>query len=220
MRTEQTERHISVLLVDDDAFVHSALIRYLENMPEIDVAGTAANGKEALDFLSHTTVDVVVSDIKMPIMGGLELLTMLQEMPLTPHFVAMTAFDTEDTLLRVLDLGGTAYFVKTDDPDEVCAIIQRAATGKRTMSPVALERILTLISATHPGQHHVIEDSLTPWERRILDAVCEGRSNQAIASDFGYSLGTIKKAVSKLLSAFNATSRTHLVAEVLKARYR
>lgn len=215
-----------MLLVDDDCAVLLALGKYFSLADDIQIVSEARDGAEALIKLDCEPVDVVLADIYMPDLGGIELLRSLREMENPPAFVAMTAFDDDEIMLEVLALGGAGYIIKSDRPQEIIAAVRDVAKGGTNVSPQALSRLVgyipkTMNSAVCLSQSTISElyRCLTSVEKRILFHLCGGLSNSEIASAMHYSEITVKKHVSKLLSHFGVSSRLNLVVMIYHAKF-
>ncbi|MGP5724137.1 response regulator, partial [Corynebacterium casei] len=137
---------IRVLIVDDDPMVLHFLGVYFETTEDIQVVAEARAGAEALSLLDNITVDIILADICMPNMDGLELLHEIQKRPNPPLFIAMTALDTDDTMLKVLADGGAGYIVKSARPCTIITALRDAVEGGITVSPRALKRLAKYLS--------------------------------------------------------------------------
>lgn len=213
-------RPIRLFIVDDDQRVRDGFTAYFSYAKDITVVGTATNGVEALDGLRRHTVDVVLSDINMPRMGGIELLEQVRRLPNAPTFVAITSLDTDDSMLRMIGGGAAGYVVKSESPAKIIEAVRDAFNGGTTVSPAALSRLVDYVKPVDPGTdeiHRKIE-GLSPAERTILDLLCQGLSNSEIAQRSFYAESTVKKHVSHLISYFGASSRLELVVQVLESR--
>lgn len=168
----------------------------------------------------------MLSDLHLPNMGGLALLDKLQKRPNPPSFVAITAWDTDHNMLKVLTRGGAGYIVKSSHPQEISYAIRHVVNGGTFVSPQTMKRLVRYL----PKDVHTrapidrndtaasIVPSLTNIEATVLDHLCHGKSNAEIAVMTNYSESTVKKQVSRLISRFGVTSRLSLVVKVLRAR--
>ena len=115
---------IKVLIVDDDPLVLSTLRTYFKKAPHITVVDEASDGHEALNIIARGGVDVVLTDIHMPNMDGVELLERIKKVENPPKFIAITSFDTDETMLKILSLGGNGYILKTARPESVIGTVE------------------------------------------------------------------------------------------------
>lgn len=210
-----------VLIVDDEPVVRSSLRRYFAATSDIRVLAEASDGATALAQLDATTVDVVLADIHMPTMDGVALLRKIQERPQPPAFVAITALDSDDTMLQVLAGGGAGYILKSARPQSIINAVREATTGGTSVSPQSLSRLVGYIPPAPPAAGDVAEDEhpdqeLTVTERQILTHLCRGLSNAAIARTLNYAEGTVKKYVSQLITRFDADSRLSLAVTAIR----
>lgn len=211
---------IRLFIVDDDQRVRDGFLAYFSYVEDITVVGTAKDGAEALDTLRQISVDVVLSDINMPRMGGIELLGEVKKFPQPPTFVAITSLDTDDSMLRMIGGGAAGYVVKSEAPAKIIDAVRDAFNGGTTVSPEALSRLVDYVPPVDPRSDETIRriESLSPAERTILDLLCQGHSNSEIARRSFYAESTVKKHVSHLISYFEASSRLELVVQVLESR--
>ncbi|MEH0146683.1 response regulator transcription factor [Corynebacterium sp. Q4381] len=220
-----SNERIRVFLVDDDPLVRDVLTRYLLTAGDIDVVGSASNGAEALDLIDPDQVDLVLSDVYMPKMGGATLLHHLSQRPNTPAFLAITSLENDKAMLDILAHGGRGYILKSQPPDEIVLSVRQAVTGGTVVSPAAMNNLVRYLaphdaeaSAPIAGNERSYPAGITAAERSVLDLLCEGLSNADIAKRLNYSESTVKKHVSNLLSLYDVTSRLDLVVTVLSGR--
>lgn len=211
------------LIVDDEPLVLSSFRQYFATTEDIRVVAEARDGIEALTAVDNVNVDIVLADIHMPEMDGVTLLYEVQRRENPPAFVAITALDNDETMLKVLAGGGAGYIVKSSRPQTIITAVRDAVTGGTTVSPQALSRLVDYIPEEVPtpapnrADLSPVCESLTKAERRVLWHLCEGLSNAEIASAMKYSDATVKKHVSHLISCFGATSRLNLAVTVIQS---
>lgn len=218
---------IKVLLVDDNPLVLSSFRHYFNTTDDIDVVATASNGEEALVELDKHDVDVVLADIHMPTMDGPTLLQRINERETQPVFIAVTAFDSDRTMLRILRMGGAGYVLKSERPQVLIDAVRSATDGGMVVSPHAMTRLVGRLRNDQESAGKVADpigealklQTLSDSERRVLVLLCQGMSNAEIAEELAYSESTIKKYVSSIIEQFGATSRLNLVVKVLNAEY-
>lgn len=195
---------IRVLLVDDHPVVRAGLSAVLNTGDDIDVVAQAGTGREALDVLASTNVDVVVSDIQMPQMDGVELTAELGKIG-GPPVLILTTFDTENLIVAAMNAGAQGYLLKDAPPEELTRAVRAVNEGKPVMSDqvtVALTRRLT-----QP------RTSLSARELEILQAVATGHTNKEIAQELFISQATVKTHLVHIFDKLGVDNRTSAVAK-------
>lgn len=206
---------IKVLIVDDDPIVLSTLRTFFKKAPNIVVIAEASNGHEALSIIAKGGVDVVLTDIHMPSMDGIELLQRIKKVEKPPKYIAITSFDTDETMLKILSLGGNGYILKTARPESVIGTIEDVMKGGTVISPISATRLIKTLP-----RRNIRSYDITQAESEVLGLICAGKSNQAIAKELGKSPGTIKKHLSSMFSKFDANSRLDLALKAMDAGFR
>ncbi|WP_293767804.1 response regulator transcription factor [uncultured Corynebacterium sp.] len=209
---------IRVLVVDDDPLVRSSLRLYFDTTEDITVVGEAANGLDCLGMLDATRPDLVLADIHMPAMDGITLLDQIQARPQPPVFLAVTAFDSDDTMVKILKAGGAGYILKNQRPQSIIDAVREAVHGGTVVAPAALHRLVDYIGSSpqrDPVAAAIATHSLSEGEENVLRLLAQGNSNAEIAGALGYAESTVKKYVSNLIVEFGASSRLNLVAKIL-----
>lgn len=215
---------VFVLIVDDDPLALVTLSRYFMMAEGFEVVAQAANGIEALAVLQDQHVDVVLSDINMPKMGGLVLLDEINKLDNPPLFVGITAIDQDDNMLQAIGRGGAGYLLKSQTPASIVQSVRDALDGGMVVSPNAMRSLIGEIpSLQNSGgfkrtllEEVIGEDSpLNQAEKDVLKLLCRGMSNAEISEELRYSESAIKKRVSSLMHEFGAKSRLDLVVALL-----
>lgn len=230
MTTSLTDGPVRLLLVDDDPLVLSSLRLYFSTpaAESLDVVGEASDGASALELLRTVPVDVIMTDIHMPGMDGVELLRRVRQLEHPPVFIAMTALDQDETMLSILSLGGAGYILKSSRPDFIIDTVRQAVSGGTVVSPQPATRLIRHL----PGHNAATDDGptretaafnrlaqLSGNDEQILSLVCAGLSNAEIARETGRSGSAVKKAVSSLLAKFGTESRTRLAVLAVEAGF-
>jgi DNA-binding NarL/FixJ family response regulator len=209
---------IRVLLVDDDPLVRSALSLMLGGQSDIEVVGEASDGEAGLAMVSQTQPDVVLMDIRMPVMDGLEATRVLHSRPSPPAVVVLTTFDADDHVLRAVASGADGFLLKDTPPGDIVGAIRTVAAGDAMLSPSATRSLVSRLRSTAPDDRTTsAADRLTVLTERELEvAVCVGRglSNSEIASELYLSIPTVKSHVSRLLTKLDATNRVQVAMVV------
>ena len=209
---------IRVLLVDDDPLVRSALALMLGGQNDIDVVGEAPNGHAGVVLVDELDPDVVLMDIRMPVMDGLEATQVLHRLPEPPAVVVLTTFDADDHVVRAVAAGADGFLLKDTPPGDIVHAIRTVAAGDAMLSPSATRSIVSrLRSSASTDRSTVAADRLTVLTERELEvAVCVGRglSNSEIASELYLSVPTVKSHVSRLLTKLGCTNRVQVAMVV------
>lgn len=208
MNTSQT---IRVMLVDDHNVVRSGLATFLRAYDDLELVGEARNGLESVNLCRQKKPDVILMDLMMPEMDGIEATReILKECP-DIKIIAMTSFEEETLVQGVLAAGAISYLLKNVTADELVRAIRAASAGKSTLSPEAAK---ALIHATRPEVHPWLD--LTEREMEVLNLVVQGKSNQQIAEAMFLSLATVKAHVGNILSKLQVSSRAEAITYAIK----
>lgn len=184
-----------ILLVEDQSMLRGALEALLSLEDDLEVVGTAADGREALKMLDTTPTDIVVTDIEMPHVTGLELAAAVAKRKPAPRVVILTTFARAGYLRRALDAGVRGYLLKDAPSKELALALRQVAAGRRVIDP---ELSMESLNATDP---------LTDRERQALRAAAEGKTTQQIAAQLFLSEGTVRNYLSEAISKLNAANR-------------
>ena len=205
---------IQVLLVDDDPLVRSALSLMLGGQGDIEVVGEAGNGEAGLALVTELKPDVVLMDIRMPVMDGLEATQVLHQRLAPPAVVVLTTFDADDHVLRAIAAGADGFLLKDTAPGDIVQAIRTVAAGDAMLSPSATRSLVSRLRSTIPtSRSSTAADRLTALTERELEvAVCVGRglSNSEIASELYLSIPTVKSHVSRLLTKLDSSNRVQV----------
>ncbi len=200
-----------ILLVDDDPTILDTFPVYFSTTDDLVVSGTAKTGRQALTWLEANACELVLSDIHMPDINGTELLRHIQSLKHPPLFIAMTAFDTDETMLECLSSGAVGYIVKGQAPELIIHSLRDATYGGTALSPACLSR---LIASKTAGNDYDESEFRTPKindrERAILSLLCEGKTNREIGKSLCLAEVTVRKAIANLFITFSARNRVDL----------
>lgn len=186
---------IRVLVAEDQAMVRGALAALLEIEPDIEVVAQAADGKEALALITRHRPDVLLADIEMPELTGLELAAEVARLKLATRVIILTTFARAGYLRRALEAGATGYLLKDSPAEHLANAVRNVHAGARAVDPELAREAWTA------------RDPLSDRERRVLRLAAEGLSSAAIASRLGLSDGTIRNYLSDAILKLGAANR-------------
>ncbi|HEX6021769.1 MAG TPA: response regulator transcription factor [Solirubrobacter sp.] len=204
---------IRVLLVDDQTLVRSGFSVLLDRTPDIEVAGEAANGAEAIEQVRALRPDVVLMDVRMPEMDGLEATRRILAMPDPPRVIMLTTFDLDEYVFEALQIGASGFLLKDVEPDELRRAVRVVAAGEALLSPSVTRRLISEFVSRpgHTGDPPPSLEELTEREREVLMLVARGLSNAEIAEKLVISPATAKTHLSRILMKLGARDRAQLV---------
>jgi len=222
---------VRVLLVDDEALMRAGLRLMIDGAHGIEVIGEAADGADALEQILTSDPDVVLMDIRMPRLTGLEALQELQRSASTARVVMLTAFDTDEFLLRALRAGAVSFLLKDSPPEEVVQAVLDAAADRPRFSPEVLARLVRLAGGAAP-QGEEAADGAAPAERteemvpapegitgrewEVARLVARGLANQEVGETLFMSVATVKTHLGRLYHKLQVTNRVQLAIRVLE----
>jgi NarL family two-component system response regulator LiaR len=204
---------IRVLIADDHAVVRQGLRTFLELQEEIEVAGEAADGVEALEAVERLEPDVVLMDLVMPGLGGVEAIRAIRDRGLPARVIVLTTFLDDDKLFPAIRAGAAGYLLKDVEPAELVSAIRAVHAGRSPIDPAVAGRLLEEV-AERGGDR---ADSLTAREREVLCLIARGRPNKVIARDLGVSEKTVKTHVSNILGKLGVADRTQAALYAMRA---
>jgi DNA-binding NarL/FixJ family response regulator len=211
---------IRVLLVEDQTLVREGVERLLSLTDDISVVERAADGEEGLEKLRKSSPDVVLLDVRMPKMTGIEFLRSLREAGDVTPTILLTTFDDDSALLNGIRLGAKGYLLKDVSLAKLTEAIRLVANGGTMISPAVTERLLRgLKNAQLPASPDYGEERLTLRETEILRLMTGGYSNREIASALQLSEGTVKNHVSNILGKLGVRDRTRAVLKAIERGY-
>jgi len=193
---------IRVLLCDDHAMVREGLERLLAGHPGIDVVGTAADGDESVAKAEQLQPDVVMMDLSMPGLGGIEATRRLRAAVPAARVVVLTSSSKRDDVLDALGAGAAGFILKTADGDELVGAVEAAARGQAPLDPRAAQALLEQQRAVNPRQ------GMSTREREVLALVGEGLPSKAIASRLDITEATVKAHLTRIYRHIGVTDRT------------
>ncbi len=206
---------IQVFLVDDQALVRGGFRMLIEAEDDIVVVGEAADGAGALESLARTAADVVLMDIRMPRMDGVEATRRLAETNHPARVLVLTTFDLDEYVFAALKAGASGFLLKDARPEELLTAIRNVAAGDAVVAPSATRRLLEHLIPALPGPGDRSPDDrlvvLTGRELEVLVQIAEGATNTEIGARLFMAEGTVKTHVGRLLSKLAIRDRVGLV---------
>jgi len=209
---------IRVLLVDDDALVRSGLRMMLAG--SVEIVGEAEDGREVLAAIDRHRPDVVLMDIRMPHLDGIEATRLVRGQPSPPAVIVLTTFDADELVLRALRAGAAGFLLKDTPPAEIVRAIEHVHAGDSMLSPTVTRQLIALVAADDGGRRDAARarlEALSAREREVADAVGRGAANAEIARELHMSVATVKAHVSRLLVKLRVENRVQVALLVQEA---
>ena len=195
---------IRLLVADDHPVVRDGLKGMLASQPDLEVAGEAANGSEAVELAGRLRPDVVLMDLRMPVMDGVEAIGRILDRWPETRVLVLTTYDTDADILRAVEAGATSYILKDAPREELFRAISATARGEPYLAPSVATRLMSRVRAP-------AEDTMSAREVEVLSLVAKGASNKEIAQHLRLSEATIKSHLLHLFAKLGASDRTQAV---------
>jgi len=195
-----------VVVVDDHPIFRDGLAALVTSLPDMQVVATAADGPEAIELARAPGVDVVLMDLNLPSLSGVEATARITSQMSAPAVLVITMVDDDDTVVAALRAGARGYVLKGAPAEEVAAAIRTVAAGGAVFGAGVAAQVLTLTSPPHGSRGN--PDELTEREREVLALIAGGTSNPQIARALGLSVKTVQNYVSRILDKLQLADRT------------
>lgn len=211
---------IRALVVDDELLIRRALTIFLEEVDGITVVGTASNGLDAVELSAELSPDVVVMDVRMPVMDGAAATRRLSVEQPGVKVLAVTTFGTINTVLPMLQAGAVGYLLKDSDPADIVSAVRQAHQGLRVISGDVSRAIITALAAAHPPAATVAlkaDEQLTPREAAIVTLLAKGMSNAEIAQSETVTEATVKTHLSNVMAKWKVRDRVQVLIRAVNA---
>ncbi len=203
-----------VLLTDDDPLVRAGLALILGGSPEITVVGEATNGAEAVKAVQAGGVDVVLMDIRMPVMDGIAATAALLDLPDAPKVIVLTTFDADEYVVRALAAGAHGFLLKDTPPADIVSAIGKVVEGEPMLSPTITAQLIRQVTESAPDERSdeasALAGTLTARELEVAIAVGKGSSNAEIAADLHMSVATEKAHISHIFTKLGVANRVQV----------
>ncbi|HEV2362498.1 MAG TPA: response regulator transcription factor [Acidimicrobiales bacterium] len=207
------------MVADDQTVVREGLTTLLSTMPGVEVVGTAADGEEALARARELLPDVVLMDLRMPGMGGIEATAAIRTAAPTVHVVVLTTYADDESVLGALQAGALGYLTKDAGRDHIRRALEAAASGQAILDPEVQARLVAAASLSGPSSSRTLQavpadlpDGLTSKEAEVLGLIAAGMSNREIAESLFVSEATVKTHVNHIFAKTHSRDRAQAVA--------
>lgn len=197
---------VSILIVDDHPMLRRGVVELLQLESDLSVVGEASSGAEAVELAENLDPDLILLDLNMKGMSGIDTLKQLREKEIFCRVVIFTVSDDHDDVIEALQAGADGYVLKDSDPEDLVAFIRQAATGVMAVSDKLASVLASAVGSRKSAKDRSV-DSLTQRERQILKQIAAGMSNKMIASKLDIAEGTVKVHVKNLLKKLKMRSR-------------
>ena len=206
---------IRVVVVDDQELVRAGFRALLDADPEIEVVAEAGTGREAVELARRHRLDVMLMDIRMPDLNGIDATRQIRELPDPPEILILTTFDTDENAFDALEAGAAGFLVKDTPPTQLLDAIRAAAAGGSVISPATTRRLVDHLVAARIARDRPVPpalDALTDREREVLALVARGCSSRKISARLHIAELTTKTHVSRVLTKLGVDSRVQAAA--------
>jgi NarL family two-component system response regulator LiaR len=215
-------KQIKVLLVDDHAVVRKGVRGYLEAQPDITIVGEAASGKEGIKLASDHKPDVILMDLMMPGMDGVEATRRVRDISPDSHVIVLTSYHEDEHIFPAIKAGALSYLLKNVRPDELTDAVRAAADGEAVLhSPVATRVVQEMHefinrdeSALRKTSTQPLAEPLSERESEVLDLIADGLTNREIADRLFIAVGTVKRHINNIYSKLGVRHRAEAIARV------
>ncbi|HEY4554727.1 MAG TPA: response regulator transcription factor [Bacillaceae bacterium] len=206
--------NIRILIADDHHVVRRGLVFFLQTQKDVKVVGEAKNGQEAVDLALSLKPDVVLMDLVMPVMDGIEATGKIKENIPETHVMILTSFADQDHVIPAIEAGASGYQLKDIEPDELIAAIRKLVSGENTLHPKATSLLMTSVNRRDPAADMI--SALTNREKEVLEEITKGKSNKEIAADLAITEKTVKTHISNIFSKLEVADRTQAAMFAVK----
>jgi DNA-binding NarL/FixJ family response regulator len=207
------EAQVRVLIADDQALLRGSLRVLLDTEPDLVVVGEAATGVEAVDLVQVHNPDVVLMDVRMPDMDGIEATRRITAQEQAPKILVLTMFDLDEYVYSALRAGASGFLLKDTPPAQLLDAVRVVASGEALLAPSVTRRLIAeFVRRPEPTRHPVRDlNGITDREREVLALIARGLSNNEIEHHLHLSRGTVKTHIGRLLAKLGARDRAQLV---------
>ncbi len=212
---------IKILIAEDQELVRKSLEIILKNQADIEVLGSVKNGREAIGFVRKTKPDIILMDIRMPVMDGVTCTKIIKEHYPEIKIIILTTFDDDEYIFAALRDGASGYLLKGISADELVCAIRKVNQGNSMLNEDITAKVIHLFSNMAKNNLYIEVDklgieSIVPNELKIIRLVSRGLSNKEIAAKLNFSEGTVRNYLSSILAKLNLRDRTQLAIWALQ----
>jgi two-component system, NarL family, response regulator LiaR len=213
---KQQQMQIKVLIVDDHQVVRQGLRTFLELQVDINVVGEAGDGETAIDMVRALNPDVVLMDLVMPRLDGIEATRQVKALAADVKVIALTSFTEDEKVFPAIQAGACSYLLKDVSPDDLVDAIRAACRGEARLHPKVQRKLMEQVAAERTAARTPYGENLTERELEVIALVAQGRSNHEIAQELVISEKTVKTHISNVLSKLHLEDRTQVAIYALK----
>ncbi|MBU1107788.1 MAG: response regulator transcription factor [Candidatus Riflebacteria bacterium] len=199
---------ISLIIVDDHALVRQGIRAFLETQPDISIVGEAENGSDAITLCAEHAPDVVMLDLIMPGMNGVEAARKIKEVSPRTHILILTSYHDEEHIFPAMKAGAQSYLLKDVSPEDLIKAIRKAAIGETTLHPKVASQLIQALTTQNRTRKELGASELSSREMQVLKLIAEGNTNMEIAEVLFISEKTVKSHVTNILSKLHLSDRT------------
>jgi two-component system, NarL family, response regulator len=198
--------NIRILVVDDHPVVRAGLASMLSSIPGLTVSGAASTGEEALELIDREQPDVLLLDLRMPGMTGIELLNAIRTKPLPPKALVLTSYESDEEIYRAIEAGAQGYLLKSTPQAEIVTAIQAVHSGRHHIPPRIAARLA----------ERMVRSALTQRELEILEMVVRGLTNKQIGNALGISENTARNHINSVIRKLDVSGRTEAATAAIQ----
>lgn len=199
---------IRLLLVDDQTLIRQGLASLLSLEEDFHIAGQAGHGNEAVNMAADLKPDIILMDIRMPVMDGVEATRRIREALPNTKILVLTTFDEDEYIVKAMQAGASGYLLKDAPTEQLAAAIRSVHNGFTQLGPTIAPKLFSRLSTQNNGPKEDVQGMFTEREIEILKLLGQGKSNKEIAQSLFITEGTVKNHITKILSQLNARDRT------------
>jgi DNA-binding NarL/FixJ family response regulator len=203
-------KKIRLVVVDDHALFRAGLVSLLSDMSEFEVVGEASNGREAVDVIHQTQPDLVLLDVNMPMMNGVDTVREIKSSGVSCHIVMLTISKHEEDLFGAVQAGADGYLLKNSEPEDLRRSLLQVSLGQSVVSPEVTRPLLKAVASSHGL---VVDGGLSKREIEVLEHLAKGKTTNQIAEDLFVSENTVKTHVRHILEKMESSNRAEAVSK-------
>lgn len=202
---------ITIALVDDDALIREGLRMILEQADGLEVVASAENGQEAIRIATAYRPDVMLMDVRMPVVDGIEATRRITSVDDAPRVIILTTFEQDEYVFEALRAGASGFLLKRTEPEQLISAIRVVSGGEALLSPSVTRRLIEEFTRNRPvGKADLLAD-LTDREREVLELIGRGLSNQELAEQLFIADNTVKTHIKRILAKLGARDRAQAI---------